>query len=211
MPPLTRDRIITTAVAMADRNGLDAVTLRRIASELGVHVTSLYNHVPTREAITDGIVERLIDEAKLPTTDVSWEEWVRHFFTAIGNVAVSHPGAFAALQQRPVQGPHAAASFEVALAAFVKAGFNAADAYSALKATSLLALTVGLERGLAVRGLVPETAIDELPAESFPHIRHVAQVADPDDAWSFSLDTLLAGLRSQLRRRRATGRLRWSP
>ena len=45
---------------MADRDGFEGVTLRRIAAELGVHVTSLYNHVPTRDAVTHGIIERLI-------------------------------------------------------------------------------------------------------------------------------------------------------
>src|SRR5512138_3624093 len=103
---------------MADRDGLDAVTLRRLAGELGVHVTSLYNHVPTRDAIVDGIVELLIAEAHLPGNPRSWEEWVREFVAAIGEVAAAHPGAFAALERRPVQGERATASFEAALAAF---------------------------------------------------------------------------------------------
>jgi AcrR family transcriptional regulator len=203
VPQLTRDRIVDTAISLADHEGFEAVTLRRIAAELGVHVTSLYNHLPTREAVTDSIVERLIDEAKLPLVPVGWEEWVRRFFTAIGTVAMTHPGAFTALQRRPVQGEHAAASFEVALAAFAKAGFGPEDAYNAVKATSLLALTVGLERGMAVQGLVPETAVDELPPDAFPQIRRVVEEADPETAWSFSLETLVSGLRAQLRRSRA--------
>jgi AcrR family transcriptional regulator len=202
VPPLTRDRILATAIAMADRDGFEAVTLRRIAAELGVHVTSLYNHVPTRDAVTDGIVERLIAEAKLPSTPVSWEEWVRSFFAAIGTIAVTHPGAFTALQRRPVQGPDASATFEVALAAFAKAGFSPEDAYYAVKATSLTALTVGLERGMAVQGLMPETAVEALPPESFPHVRDLAHGVDPEAAWSFSLETLVSGLRAQLRRSR---------
>src|SRR3954454_4823495 len=121
---------------MADRDGLDAVTLRGIAGELGVHVTSLYNHVPTRDAVTDGIVELLLDEAKLPTAPVSWETWVQRFFEAISTIASTHPGAFMTLQQRPVQGPRAAASFEVALAAFTRAGFSSTDAYAAVKTVS---------------------------------------------------------------------------
>src|SRR4051794_30048218 len=151
---LTRERILQTAVRLADRDGPDAVTLRRIAAELGVHVTSLYNHVPTRDAVTDGIVELLINEAKLPSSPVGWEEWVRSFFTGIGTIAATHPGAFTALQRRPVQGARASRSFEVALAAFAKAGFTPEDAYNAVKATSLIALTVGLEKGMAVQGLV---------------------------------------------------------
>src|SRR3954454_2603334 len=104
MAPLTRDGIIRAAVELADREGIDAVTLRRIAAELGVHVTSLYNHVPTREAVTDGIVELLLDEAKLPTGPVTWDTWVREFIDGVTGVAATHPGAFHALQQRPVQG-----------------------------------------------------------------------------------------------------------
>jgi AcrR family transcriptional regulator len=204
VPPLTRDRIIAAAVTMADRDGFGAVTLRRIAAELGVHVTSLYNHVPTRDAVTDGIVESLIEEAKLPTSPVSWEEWVRSFFTAIGTIATTHPGAFAALQRRPVQGPRAAASFEVALEAFARAGLGPEDAYSAVKAASLTSLAVALERGMAAHGGPSETAIEDLPPETFPEVRRAASVADPEAAWSFTLETLVSGLRAQVRRHRGS-------
>ena len=197
MAALTRQRIVETAMAVADREGFEAVTLRRIAGDLGVHVTSLYNHVPTREAVTDAIVERLIEEADLPTAPLGWEEWVRRFFAAIGQVAVAHPGAFAALQRRPVQGPRAAASFEVALDAFVAAGLDPGDAYNAVKATALTALAVGLERSLAERGGA-ETAVGDLPPERFPRVRSLDELTDPEPVWAFSLETLVAGLRGQL-------------
>jgi AcrR family transcriptional regulator len=200
---LTRERILRTAVAMADREGFDAVTLRRIATELGVHVTSLYNHVPTREAVTDGIVELLIDEAGLPAAPVEWEDWVRRFFRAIERLAVAHPGAFTALQRRPVQGERAAASFEAALAAFAEAGFDAEGAYNAVKATALTALGVGLERSLAVGGTTAETAVDELSPDRFPHVRLLDRLTDPEPVWAFSLETLVEGLRAQLEARRA--------
>jgi AcrR family transcriptional regulator len=187
---------------MADRDGFEGVTLRRIAAELGVHVTSLYNHVPTRDAVTDGIIERLIEEAKLPTSPVPWEEWVRSFFAALGTMATTHPGAFSALERRPVQGPRAAASFEVALDAFSRAGLAPEDAYGAVKTVSLTSLAVALERGMATRGEASETAIEDLPPEAFPEIRRVAGVADPEAAWSFSLETLVSGLRAQVRRHR---------
>lgn len=203
VPALTRDRILATAVSIADRDGFEAVTLRRIATELGVHVTSLYNHVPTRDAVTDGIVERLIDEAKLPLTPVGWEEWVRTFFWAIGSMAATHPGAFTALQRRPVQGAQAAASFEIALAAFSEAGLSPEETYSAVKATSLMVLSVGLERAMAVQRLLPETVLEDLPVEQFPHIRRAAAISDPEAAWSFSLEVLVAGLQTQIGQQRA--------
>lgn len=203
MPALTRKRILETAVAMADRDGFDAVTMRRIARELDVHVTSLYNHVPTREAITDGIVELLIAEAGLPCSPIGWEEWVRRFVTAMGTLAVKHPGAFTALHRRPVQGAQAAVSFEAALAAFAKAGFGPQDSYHALKATALTALAIALEKSMASRGELAETAIDALPPESFPQLRLIGDVADPETSWSFSVETLVSGLRGQLRNRKS--------
>lgn len=199
MPALTRERILQTAVRLADRDGPDAVTLRKIAAELGVHVTSLYNHVPTRDAVTDGIVELLLDEAKLPTGPVAWDDWVRQFVDGVTGVAATHPGAFHALRQRPVQGARASASFEVALAAFAEAGFSAHDAFAAVKSASYLALMIGMERSMVARGEILETHLEDLPAESFPRVREVAtDIADYEDVWAFSVDTLVAGLRSRV-------------
>lgn len=197
MATLTRERILDCAVAMADRDGLDAVTLRRIAAELRVHVTSLYNHIETRDAITDGIVETLLDRARLPTTAVDWEEWVRTFFAAMSTLATKHPGAFAALSRRPVQGVRAAASFEVAMAAFSRVGLSPGEAYSAVKAAVYPALTVGAERSMLVRGEHSETAMKRLPAENFPQF-HALVDYDPELAWAFSLETLVAGIRAQI-------------
>jgi len=192
---------------VADRDGFDAVTLRRIAAELDVHVTSLYNHVPTREAITDGITERLIEEAKLPSTPVAWETWVRGFVASIETIAATHPGAFAALYRRPVQGVHAATSFELGLAAFHAAGFDGDDAYRALKATALTALSIGLERAVLSQGELLETDVARLPVEDFPHLHALPTTDDTEATWAFAQETLIAGLRTQLRRhKRQLGR-----
>lgn len=200
MPPLSRDRIIDTAIALADRDGLDAVTLRRIAAVLGVHVTSLYNHVPTRDAVTTGIVDALVTRADLPTGEIEWEPWVRTFVAAVGEIAIAHPGAFAALQRRPVEGARATRSFEAALAAFERAGLKPADAYGAVKATTHMALSIGVERALWQRGEEAETAFEQLPAESFPHVLALQGQVDPEAQWSFSVETLVAGLQAQIRR-----------
>ena len=102
---MTRDRlsraaIVAAAMKLADREGLEAVTLRRIATTLGVYVTSLYNHVPTKEAVLDGMIECLIAEARLPENPIPWQEWVRRFAASLRSVALKHPGAFAALHPR---------------------------------------------------------------------------------------------------------------
>jgi AcrR family transcriptional regulator len=200
MPLLTRDQILRTAVRIADLDGPDAVTLRRISTELGVHVTSLYNHVPTRDAITDGIVEVLLGEAKLPTRPVGWEEWSHRFFAAMNTIAATHPGAFHALQQRPVQGPRATASFEIALAAFTRAGFTTAEAYSAVKTVAMLAVMAGIERSKLARGETLETRMEDLPVDAFPLVRSIAATINEEDVWAFALETVVAGLRARLDR-----------
>lgn len=201
MANLSRERIVATAIAMADRDGYDQLTLRRLAAELGVHVTSLYNHVATRDAMTDAMVEQMLEEADLPRQAVRWEQWVRRFFAAMGATADQHPGAFTALARRPVQGPRAAATFEVALAAFARAGLSPLDAYSAVKATTLTALAVGEERSLRSSGQLLATAVEDLPEAAFPQVRALSSLDQPEPTWDFILEVLVSGLRARIRRR----------
>jgi AcrR family transcriptional regulator len=202
VPTLSSDRIVATARDLADREGLEAVTLRRLATELGVHVTSLYNHVPTLDAIVDGIVALLVAEADLPGDPRNWEEWVREFVAAVGTIAEAHPGAFAALERRPVQGERALSSFEVALAVFARAGLSPVEAYGAIKATTYVALSIGLERAFAARGVTAVTETELLPPERFPHLLALPDTDDPEGTWAFGVETLVAGLHTQVRRAR---------
>jgi AcrR family transcriptional regulator len=200
MSQLSSERIVAMASDMADRDGLDAVTLRRLARELGVHVTSLYNHVATLDTIIDGIVELLVSEANMPEAPRNWEEWVRGFVAAVGAIAEAHPGAFAALERRPVQGERALSSFEIALTAFERAGLSSTEAYGAVKATTYVALAIGLERALSARGETAETDTGLLHPDRFPHVLALTNVTDPGETWAFSVETLVAGLHTQVRR-----------
>jgi AcrR family transcriptional regulator len=203
-PGLTRARIVATALELADRDGLQGVTLRRIASELGVHVTSLYNHVPTKEAVLDDLIERLIAEAELPTGVIAWDDWVRRFAAAMRAVARRHPGAFEALHQRPVQGPEATASAEAALAAFRAAGFDVAEAYSAVKATIHSVLGLVLEDLAELRSPGLRTDVSRLPREHFPNLHAANAIAAEADTWSYLIEALIAGFAAS--RRNVKGR-----
>src|SRR4051794_36365976 len=102
---LTGERVIAAAVAIADAEGVEAVTMRRLADELHVHPTSLYNHVPTKDAILDGVAAQLISEAGLPHHFEAWQDWVRALARGLRDVARAHPGAFLVLTQRAASGP----------------------------------------------------------------------------------------------------------
>lgn len=207
--PLSRDRILSCAVLVADRDGLEAASLRRVAGELGVHVTSLYNHVETKEALLDGLVEQLLGSVDLPLEELPWEQWVRQFVGAVARLAREHPGAFAVLLRRPVQGPRAAATFEVGMTAFRRAGLGTASAYAAVKSVALAALGCCVEQAYAASGGDLMTDLGALPARDFPELHQldadVADVADLDVVATLA-EVLVDGLAARLASRAPSGR-----
>lgn len=98
--PLTRDRVLRTAVELADAGGIDALTIRRLAEQLGVEPMSLYYHVANKEAILDGIVEVVFDEVEQATggfdvaqADAAWKGALRARILAARQVMLRHPWA----------------------------------------------------------------------------------------------------------------------
>ncbi len=197
--PLTKERIVATAIELADREGLAAVSLRQIANRLDVHVTSLYNHVATKEALLDAVVEKLMLDAKLPAKVSGWEDWVRQFGKGLRRAAHKHPGAIAALYYRPVQGTTAARFPELGLAVFRAAGCDINDAYSAVKATALVVLGLLLEEVAPAGGTVPETDINALPATRFPQANELRKLSPGIDIWKFTIEALISGLAAKLK------------
>ncbi|MGD9958063.1 TetR/AcrR family transcriptional regulator [Nocardioides sp.] len=196
--PLSRDRILRCAVEVADRDGLDATSLRRVASVLGVHVTSLYNHVPTKEALLDGVVEELFAQADLPLGEVEWEQWVRRFVDATARMARAHPGASAVLLRRPVQGPGASATFEVGMAAFHRAGLDVRESYTAVKSVSLAILGCVVEQATLAEGAELSTDAARLPRADFPLFHEVVAADAEIDVVATLTEVLVAGLAQRL-------------
>jgi AcrR family transcriptional regulator len=192
--PLSRDGIIRTAVTLADREGLESLSLRRIAARLRVHVTSLYNHVPTKEAVLDGMVQYLMETANLPAQVSGWEQWVREFADGLRAVARQHPGAIKVFHHRPVQGPQASAFPEVGLEAFRSAGFDRKEAYSAVKATALVILGLLIEEAVKLEGRHLETDLSALPKERFPRTHALRTAGIACDVWAYTIDTFVDGL-----------------
>ena len=90
--PLTRDRIIRTAVRIMDEEGLEAVSMRRIGRELGVEAMSLYNHVEDKEDILDSICEVVVSDFRIPDAD-GWNEAARLAAREYRRLLLAHPSA----------------------------------------------------------------------------------------------------------------------
>jgi AcrR family transcriptional regulator len=199
-PRLNRANIVAAAMEIADEKDLAAVTLRGIAARLGVHVTSLYNHVPTKEAVLDEMVKALVVEAKLPAGAVAWQDWVRRFAAAMRALARKHPGSFEAFHYAPAQGERAAEAFEAAFAAFRAGGFDTVTAYNAVKATVVAVLGLVLDDTARVRSGERRTDVSKLPVERFPIVHEVARVTDEADTFAYLIDVLIDGFAASLRR-----------
>lgn len=194
--PLDRDRIVRTATEVADAEGIDAVTVRRLATELGVHFSSLYTHVASKEAILDGITEQLLAEAAIAVEFEDWRDWVRAFAQAMRRVARAHPGAALVFTRRPATGPLATRQTEGALAAFRRAGFSPLDAGDAVNGVSLAVL--GLALNECVTGPVTPPDLTHLAPSEFPHIFEVAAVTgESTSTWELIVESLIAGLASR--------------
>lgn len=108
--PLSTDRVLRTAVTLADAHGIDAVTMRRLAEELGVEAMSLYHHVPNKEALLNGVVDLVfaeIDDALESQPDAAAADWktnVRSRILSSRSVLLRHKWAPALIESRPSAG-----------------------------------------------------------------------------------------------------------
>lgn len=202
--PLDRERIVDAAVSVADAEGIEALTLRRLATQLQVHPTSVYHYLPSKEAILDALVERLVTEAGLPSAVADWRDWVRDFGAALRGLARRHPGAFLVFTRRPAEGPVASRHTEAALDAFRRAGFSPATARSAVTGTALAVLGLALDECPPVGPWV-EPDVTHLSPERHPRTFELAGVRDRDGRWELVLEGLVVGLARRLRVERRRG------
>ena len=199
--PLSRDRILKAAFAVADTRGLEALTMRNVAARLNVEAMSLYHHVPSKKAMLDGLVDLLVQVADMPTGEVSSEEWIRGTAEGLRSLARKHPRVVDLLSSRtiPLDDPESAKPFESGLAAFVREGRDVGSAFAAVQSVALALLSMmQLESTAALAtGKETGTSIEGLPADDFP-LLHQVPAADVslDDFWGALTEGLVRGFAS---------------
>lgn len=125
-PPLSRARVLRAGIALADAEGLDAVTMRRLAETLGVVPMALYKHVSDKEDLLDGIVDTLIEDfpAPSPVRRSQWQQAVRETLHGARHVVTGHPWARRALESRTLRTPAVLGHMERVSRIFLDAGFT---------------------------------------------------------------------------------------
>ncbi|MGA6154259.1 TetR/AcrR family transcriptional regulator [Stenotrophomonas sp. NPDC087984] len=131
-PQLSHERIIATAVELLDRDGVQKLSMRRLAERLGAHATSLYWHVATKDDVLDLALDAVFAELDLPEKhSASWQEDTEAFMTGLRSALLRHPWAAALANSRPLMGPNALRSSEFAYTALTTGGFEGVHLSSA--------------------------------------------------------------------------------
>ncbi|MDF1838361.1 MAG: TetR/AcrR family transcriptional regulator C-terminal domain-containing protein, partial [Planctomycetota bacterium] len=126
--PLSRERVMQAALALADEIGLEALSMRRLGQELGVQAMSLYKHVPNKDAILDGIVDLVAGEIQWPGPPGDWKAAMRARAQSAHAVLMRHPWATLLIVSRANVGPAMLAYVDRTLGCLVGAGFSYAMA-----------------------------------------------------------------------------------
>ncbi|MFF5207986.1 TetR/AcrR family transcriptional regulator [Streptosporangium sp. NPDC000396] len=133
--PLSRERVLRAAVAVADAGGLGSLTIRSLAHELGVKPMSVYYYVSNKDEIFDGIVDLVFSEIELPSPDGEWRAEMRRRAASIRRVLRRHPWALGLLESRTTPGPATLRHHDATIGTLRRAGFSVemtAHAYALL-------------------------------------------------------------------------------
>ncbi|MFZ0752872.1 MAG: TetR/AcrR family transcriptional regulator [Trebonia sp.] len=125
-PPLSRERVLRGAVAVADAGGIGALTMRSLARELGVKPMSLYYYVAGKAEILDGIVDLVFSEIDLPSPGGDWQSQMRRRADSARRTLRRHPWAIGLMESRANPGPATLRHHESTLATLRRAGFSVA-------------------------------------------------------------------------------------
>ena len=184
--------------------------MRRLGAELGVEAMSLYNHVPSKAALLDGMVETILGEMPSPGAGGSFSERLAAMARAFRRALRAHPGALPLFAMRPAVTPASLRHVESALGVLRSAGFSPDESVSALQV--LVTFVVGHTLSQVGRTAGDEASrprYEELSREEFPHLTEIAPQLSSHDGeleFEFGLDAFLTGLRAKARRRTSTSR-----
>jgi len=207
--PLSRERILNAAVAIADERGVAAVTMREVASALSVEAMSLYNHVSNKESLLDGMVDLVIEEIDLPHGQTDWREAMRRRAVSAREVFERHAWLPLLLDSRQSSGPARLHYYDWVLGVLLEAGFTLDGAASAFSLLDSYIYGFGIQASnlSGSDDMTPEERTEVfravIPPEQYPYLNrmtlHAMEIGyDPEADFEFGLTLVLDGLERAL-------------
>ncbi|UWP78992.1 TetR/AcrR family transcriptional regulator [Dactylosporangium fulvum] len=204
---LSRERILDAALEYLDAHGLPALSMRKLGAHLGVEAMTLYHYLPNKDALLDGLVDRVMELAfagldePVPGEAGSWAPWMRRFAHSLRAALLAHPGVLPLVATRPVSSPDAMRMSERWLAAMRAAGLPLGLAMDVVNV--MATFTIG--HTLAEVGRTPghegsesdfDQHADQLDPHEFPNLTEIVATRaglDFDHRFAQAVDILLAG------------------
>lgn len=214
--------VVTAAVRIIDADGLDALTIRRLAADLGVAPMTVYSYVGSKDELLDRAVDRVAAEVTIPPQTWPWLRRAKTLAHRLRDVLLLHPEGARLIGERPMRSPHAFRIFDAGLGIFRDAGFSDRAAVEAYFAFGNYVMGVAAQETTTLRQAQRVGASDAdaqstgayaagLPPATFPNVAALAAYIYPaPDAepsapassalarFDFGLDSLLDGLAARL-------------
>lgn len=211
--PITRRRLVEAALRLVDEQGLQALTFRRLATELGASPMSAYAHVRNKDELLDLMLDHVLGEIDLRPTGSDWTAQLRAMFRSYHKVLLSHPGIARIYSDNVKIGPNGLRAIERTMAVLRDAGFSPASATNAFFA--LFNYTIGYhqigrvnplegaphDRVEARAARAVTTYFSALPPDEVPTVVSLAPYFSGTKGrrrFEFGLDVLLAGLEARM-------------
>jgi AcrR family transcriptional regulator len=207
--PITRAAVLTSALEIIDREGVDALSMRRLGEAVGRDPMALYRHVPNKAAVLDGVVEMVFEQVSLDPLETDWAAALRKLGHGFRELARAHPHVVPLLVTRPLatplgmRPPGILRHLEQVLALLTGAGFSGDEAlhvyrtlFGFLYGHVLTELQEIVERPEETDHVL-RLGLYRLPIDQFPHLRDLAPIWASYDGRAEldrGLDILLSGL-----------------
>jgi len=203
--PLTPQRVQEAAIDLVDRQGLGALTMRRLGSALGVEAMSLYKHVASKEALLRGMVDRIIGQIAIPDEGAHWRDAMTHRAASAREVLGRHAWVIGLMEAETAAGPNSMRYVDAIIGSLLAAGFSMGDAGRAFMVLDSYVYGHVIQESsfpFATPEEITETVAEALEMEAlsaFPNLvamyEHALTYAHSLDAqFEFGLDLVLDGL-----------------
>jgi AcrR family transcriptional regulator len=204
--PLTRERVLRAAVALADREGVESLSMRNLAEQLGVVPMALYKHVANKEEMLDGMVDVVVSEIDPPAAGADWKTAVRQRILSARQALLRHPWASRVIESRPEPTPTVIAYMDTMLGLFRAGGFSIDLTHHAAHAMGSRLLGFSQELFDDTTAAPPESEVIQAMAKQYPNIGELVMSITHEDAsvvgggcddqfeFEFALDLMLDGL-----------------
>jgi AcrR family transcriptional regulator len=204
--PWNRGQLLRAAIGLADKGGIESLSMRKLSQELGGGTMSLYNHVSNKDDLVDGMIDMVFSEIELPAGEHGWKMTMRQRALSIRTVMTRHPWAIGLMESRRTPGPATLRHHDAVIGCLRDAGFSIQLAAHAFSALDSYIYGFALQEQSLRFGTPEETSelarafLLQFPTKEYPRlaeltIEHVLRPGyDYGNEYKFGLDLILDGL-----------------